>query len=150
MNITHGASKRDKRLYGLWNSMLHRCENPKREKFKIYGARGISVCEEWHDPTVFMDWAYANGYSPRLQLDRVDNDGNYCPENCRFVTPSQNSCNRASSISLCVNGISKNVSEWGRLLHISRFTIHYWIKTKGASYAEQRLCEASGHIRGKI
>ena len=128
---------------------MHRCENPKREKYKIYGGRGISVCEEWRNPVAFMDWAYSNGYAPGLQLDRIDNDGNYCPENCRFVTPSQNSCNRTSSISLCVNGISKNVSEWARLLQVSRFTIHYWIKTKGTNYAEQRLCEECGYVRGK-
>ena len=62
MNHTHGAVKRDKRLYGVWNSMMHRCENPNREKYKIYGARGISVCDAWRDPNAFIDWAYENGY----------------------------------------------------------------------------------------
>lgn len=90
-NTKHGAYKRNPTLYGVWNTMKHRCEDKKRTKYKDYGARGIKVCADWQDPNAFIDWALANGYERGLQLDRINNDGNYCPENCRWITPKENS-----------------------------------------------------------
>lgn len=76
-------------LYRTWTNAKTRCYNPKNKKYPRYGARGIRMCDEWlHDFPAFYKWANENGYKPGLQLDRRDNDGNYCPENCRFVTPS--------------------------------------------------------------
>ena len=81
---THGMSHT--RLFGIWWAMLNRCENPKLRHYKNYGGRGIRVCKEWHDSSTFFNWALANGYSDHLTLDRENNDGNYTPENCRWVT----------------------------------------------------------------
>lgn len=85
---THGES--NTRLYYVWGGVLRRCENPKTPEYKYYGARGISVCAEWHEYSVFRDWMFANGYDPAAPrgvctIDRIDPDGDYAPANCRVV-----------------------------------------------------------------
>ena len=96
-NRTHGL--RNHPLYRVWYSIKARCYNPKRERFKDWGGRGITMCEEWRNNfKAFYDWAMANGYKEGLQIDREDNDGNYTPENCRFVTAKVNSNNRRTPI----------------------------------------------------
>lgn len=135
----HGAYQRNKRLYGVWRTMWHRCNNPKRAKYKDYGGRGVSICGAWNDPNCFMDWAEQNGYKAGLQLDRIDNDGNYSPDNCRWATPKENSRNRRNSVILTVNGMKKSVAEWCEVLPVSAYTVYWWVKKKGKEYAEQRL-----------
>lgn len=79
-------------LYLVWCAMKQRCSNPNRKDFKRYGGRGVKVCNLWQkDPKSFIEWCLANGYKKGLQLDRIDNDGNYEPCNCRFVTNATNS-----------------------------------------------------------
>jgi len=91
---THGRSAENKRLYNMWRAMIDRCYNKSIANYKNYGERGISVCESWQDVNVFFEWALKNGYEKNLQIDRRNNDGNYCPENCHFVTASYNSRNQ--------------------------------------------------------
>lgn len=93
---THGLYKH--RLYAIWGSMKSRCLNQKKHNYHHYGGRGITVCPEWlDDAAVFIEWAEANGAAPGLQIDRIDNDGGYSPDNCRFVTPKENMNNRRCS-----------------------------------------------------
>jgi hypothetical protein len=88
----HGLRKHSH--YIRWKSMKQRCYSPKCKSYKNYGQRGIIVCEEWRtDPVAFCEWADEH-YSPGLEIDRKDNDGNYSPENCRFVTRKVNCNNR--------------------------------------------------------
>ena len=83
------------RVYGIWEGMKQRCSNPNVERYPRYGGRGIKVCQEWADDfETFYIWAMANGYSDDLTIDRINNDGDYTPGNCRWVTIADNIRNR--------------------------------------------------------
>lgn len=84
----------DKRLFEIWRKMHYRCRSPKHKHYKDYGGRGISICEEWYSFVYFALWAINNGYKDNLTLDRIDNDGNYEPNNCRWVTMQEQLNNR--------------------------------------------------------
>lgn len=78
-------------IYNVWSSMVKRCENEKCEGYQWYGARGIKVCDEWRlHPGAFCEWALANGYRRGLEIDRIDVNGDYCPENCQFISHKEN------------------------------------------------------------
>ena len=101
IHIIHGDSKGSK-LYKVWHSMICRCELQKDTGYKHYGGRGITVCKEWHSYESFKKWAMQSGYKENpgrniLTIDRVNNDGNYCPENCRWVDMKVQASNRRSS-----------------------------------------------------
>lgn len=140
-NPKHGLYRRNKGLFNVWQSMKNRCYNPKRKNYDRYGGRGIGVCQEWHTAENFILWALNSGYETGLQLDRIDNNKDYSPDNCRWVTAKQNSQNTRRNITLTVRGLTNCVSEWSRIYSISSFTIYYWVKNKGKEYAEKRLAE---------
>ena len=128
------------RIYSIWRSMLNRCYWKKHKHYNNYGGRGIAVCDEWRfSSTAFGDWALSNGYADNLSIDRIDNDGNYCPENCRWATwktqmenrrPfSQNissrktNSKRSQNALIEINGIIKTRNEWCDFYGISRKTV---------------------------
>lgn len=92
--------------------MRDRCFCKTATEYPRYGARGISICEEWSDFLKFRDWALANGYQDDLSIDRIDNDGDYCPSNCRWATPSEQACNRRTARMIEYNGKSDNLKHW--------------------------------------
>jgi hypothetical protein len=89
---THGGS--GTRLYRIWQAIHDRTSNPKASRYSYYGGRGISVCAEWIEFGPFQAWALASGYSATLSIDRIDNDGNYEPGNCRWATQAMQVRNR--------------------------------------------------------
>lgn len=97
LNSSYKHGDTGTKLYWVWSTMIQRCENRNNKRYPEWGGRGICVCDEWHDFSVFRDWAMANGYREGLSLDRVDNDGNYCPENCRWATIQEQNNNKRNN-----------------------------------------------------
>lgn len=100
INLTanHSHKKSMTRPYHIWQKIKDRCQNPNIPCYKRYGGRGINICKEWLDPEKFMDWAMDNGYSDDLTIDRIDNNGDYEPKNCRWVDVKTQCRNRRSNI----------------------------------------------------
>lgn len=116
------------KLYGVWSSMKSRCYNKNNDKYKNYGGRGISVCNDWrNDFSKFFSWAKNNGYKKGLTIDRIDVNGNYCPENCRWVDYKQQARNKTTNIKIMFQGKLIGMSEVAEILGIkySRFVWRY-------------------------
>jgi hypothetical protein len=100
-------------LYNTWNSIIYRCFNPKCQAYYRYGGRGITMCDEWRESfDAFIAWAEPNGWRRELEIDRIDNDGNYEPGNCRWVTRKENNRNRRNGRILEAFGEQKSFIEW--------------------------------------
>lgn len=113
----------DKRLFVMWCGMKARTTNKNHIGAKYYYDLGIKVCEGWLDFNTFREWAKLNGYRKGLQLDREDSKGNYCPENCRWVTHAQNSRNRSNTIKITFGGVTLTLAEMTRKLGFKRGAI---------------------------
>lgn len=102
-----------KQLVHTFCHMKDRCYNPNCPSYKDYGGRGISICDEWMENVDrFVEWSVANGYKRGLAIDRIDNDGNYSPDNCRWSTPAENNQNRRSSRYFTLDGKRMNLQQW--------------------------------------
>lgn len=120
----HGITKGGKpRTFIIWNGMKARCYNPKSKSYKSYGGRGIRICDEWLGENGFRnfhEWAFKNGYSDTLEIDRINNDGNYEPSNCQWISKNENRMKQRKMRYFDVNGKRLNVSQWRRELGISK------------------------------
>lgn len=126
---THGMSLT--RIYSVWQNMRWRCHDPNNYRFRDYGGRGIKVCDEWQRFEPFMAWAHSNGYRDDLQIDRIDNDAGYRPENCRFVTPAENMRNQRTTIRYVVGGESVSLPELAERYDLRSATIRHRIENIG-------------------
>jgi len=112
------------KLYHVLACMKDRCSNPNNSRYNNYGNRGISVCEEWrNDFKCFYDWAIANGYKEGLHIDRINNDGNYEPSNCRFISFKENMNNTTRNVWIEIDGIKKTAAQWGEETNINGIAI---------------------------
>lgn len=125
-----------KRLYNIWRGMKRRCYDSNQPGYKNYGARGILVCEDWYNSfEKFYYWAINNGYRNDLTIDRIDNNGNYTPNNCRWVSWEGQANNRRNNVNITLNGETHTLSEWCKLKGLSYYTVQERIKC-GMSYNE--------------
>lgn len=132
---THGMSRT--RLYRTWMGMKSRCYREKNKYYKNYGGRGIRVCDKWISSfESFRDWALQNGYLDSLTLDRIDNDGNYCPENCRWVDRFEQMNNTRANHRITLNGITMTIAEWSRKIGIPTYILNNRINNYGWSEEE--------------
>lgn len=103
--------------------MRQRCLNPRNRSYARYGGRGIQICEEWQDYSAFHAWAKADGYSPGLSIERVDNNGGYGPDNCKWIPLAQQSRNIGTIRRVIFRGQTRHLREWGRVTGIDARTI---------------------------
>lgn len=112
------------RLYHIWFDMKRRCYQEQNKRWEKYGGRGIKVCCEWlHDFQAFFDWSMANGYSDSLTIDRIDMDGDYSPDNCRWADKFQQANNRSNNHYIAFRGETKTMMEWSKVLGMSYTTL---------------------------
>lgn len=141
-NTSHGLS--GEKFYNTWNNMMARCYRKSSKNFKNWGGRGITVCKAWHEPIVFKEWFDSN-YIDGFQIDREDNDGNYEPSNCRFVSASEN-----------INNSSPKLSKIGKYRYVvwKKRTSSWEVNYKGAYIGCHKDEEEAYHMlekfKGKI
>ena len=124
---THGDTPtgEHKRLWEIWQGIKQRTSNPNNKSYARYGGRGISVCEEWRENYVnFRDWALNNGYSDNLTIERIDVNGDYCPENCRWATVKEQCNNRRTNVLIEWNGKTQNIERWSEETGIPYKILH--------------------------
>ena len=119
-----GYKKTYKRLQSIYRNMMKRCHNKNNHDYKYYGAKGISVCNSWRQSfPMFCVWALENGYNNGLTLDRKDNNGDYCPENCRWVTWAEQNRNKTQTRNIEINGETKCLKDWCSELNLNYYTV---------------------------
>lgn len=119
---------RHTKLYGVWTAMLGRCRNHNCSAFKNYGGRGISVCPLWSQSfSSFRDWANKNGYKDGLTIDRINNNGDYEPSNCRWITRAEQNKNYRRNRFITYKGETLCLSDWANRYGINRTTIAWRI-----------------------
>lgn len=124
----HGHS--NTRLHKIWQNMRNRCHNSNAPDYKYYGGRGIKICEGWSNFTVFELWAINNGYSDVLTLDRIDVNGNYCPDNCRWVTRKEQSNNKRNLHMIEYKGETRTLTQWSKTLNIPIATLYRYLESE--------------------
>lgn len=112
---THGLWKNNRNLYAVWRAIKDRCLNSNTKGYCNYGLRGINICNEWvNNFECFYNWAIKNGYKTGLTIDRINVNGNYCPENCRWVDNIVQQNNRRNNHRITYNGETKTLAEWSK------------------------------------
>lgn len=150
VNSKHGytVDRGKERLYCVWCTMRERCYSPKNKSYPDYGGRGIKVCDEWKEYTNFRDWALANGYdekAPRgvCSLDRINTDGNYEPNNCRWANQKTQQRNKRNTLYVEWKGKKRPLAEWAEILNVKYHTLWVDINKKGLSFEDaiKKECE---------
>lgn len=131
-NKIHGES--NTKLYRKWKSMIYRCHNPKNQAYKFYGARGIKVCEEWHDFNTFKKWTEQTRKDENYTIERIDVNKDYCPDNCIWIPMSEQANNRRTNVMIEHNGERHNLMQWCNLLNLDYKNVHNRIYKLGWSF----------------
>lgn len=130
----HGDS--NTKLHSIWCAMRRRCRDQHQEDYKYYGGKGVVVCDEWENSfPAFKEWAMNNGYEDGLTIDRIDVNGNYCPDNCRWTTMKVQNNNRTSNINITYNGTTHTLMEWSEIYGIPYTTLYMRLRS-GRDFAD--------------
>lgn len=128
--------ERETRLYRIWTAIKERCYNCNSTNYKNYGGRGIIVCDEWKGNYLsFRAWALNNGYNDNLTIDRIDVNGNYEPENCRWATNAVQQRNKRTNHNITYNGETHCIKEWAEILGVPKSKLYSRIKRYGEQTA---------------
>ena len=121
INLTkhHSHKMSGTRIYSEWQQIKRRCYNKGCARYADCGGRGIKVCDQWkYDFEAFYKWAMENGYKDNLTIDRIDNDGDYCPQNCRWVDQKTQCRNRRSNVNITIGNSTRTMTEWCEIFQI--------------------------------
>lgn len=128
-HLVHGLSHT--RIDNIYKTMKSRCYNENNKKYHRYGGRGIKMCDSWlNDKQEFFKWSFANGYAENLTIDRIDNDGNYTPENCRWVNLQKQSNNKSTNVIIFYGGITYTMAEFCRKHNLKYKLFHKKFRTE--------------------
>lgn len=147
----NGESKGEyKRLFGIYRKMIYRCEDKNDDAYKYYGERGIKICKEWReDYFAFKKWALNNGYNNELTIDRIDVNGDYKPENCRWVDYYVQANNKTNNHYITYNNRTQTLAEWCRELNLDYFRTKARLNTCGMT-VEQAFELPKQRLRRKV
>jgi hypothetical protein len=143
-STTHGGSKT--RLYNIYRDILKRCYNPKFKHYQYYGGKGVSVCKEWIGESGFINfrvWSMMNGYKDDLTLDRINGDGNYEPNNCRWVSMKVQNNNKKNNHFITINGETKTITQWSEEYNLEKGVLQKRIRS---GWEESELLKPSKNI----
>ena len=146
-NPKHGLSKT--RIHRIWHSMYCRCYYKTTNQYKNYGGKGIKVCEEWKHIDGFIkfyNWSMGNGYTDELTLDRIDNNKDYEPSNCRWITNKEQANHRTNNVFYTINGITKTSKQWCEKYGVSQTTFKDRLK-RGWTIEEALTISTKGNQR---
>lgn len=132
MYKTHGMSKSS--AYGSWENMRARCLNPNSPAYQLYGGRGVTICDRWSDFAAFL--ADMGDRPAGATLDRIDVDGNYEPDNCRWATPRQQALNTRRNVRWTHGGETLTISEWADRLGVNKTTLRMRVSRDGWTVAQ--------------
>jgi len=138
INIKHGDRKNKKSPYSTYMNMLSRCTLQTNPEWKNYGGRGIKICSDWlgeNGYINFRQWAYSNGWQKGLSIERMDVNGNYCPNNCCWIAKNEQAKNRRMSIRIKFNGATYYAKEFASMYKINHYTFYDWIHKYGLENA---------------
>ena len=126
--VKHHGHRDNLKLYEAWKNMRRRVNDPTNKRYDRYGGRGIKICPEWNDFVTFRNWAFANGYKEDLTIDRIDNDGDYCPENCRWATLTEQANNTSRNHYIDVKGELMTMAQAARVLGLTYSTVQHRVE----------------------
>ena len=150
LNPNYKDGRKNTRLYRIWGNMKSRCYNVHVTHYERYGGRGIKVCDEWkNDFKAFYDWSMSNGYTDNLTIDRINNNGNYEPLNCRWVTVKEQSINRSNNHHVAIDDEIKTLSEWCEIYNINYKTVRDRLK-RGWNYKDALTIPVKTKFRKRV
>ena len=132
LEANHSHKQSGTRLYEIWQGIKKRCYNPHEPRYARYGGRGVAVCDEWkNDFSAFYEWAVGSGYNDTLTIDRIDNDGDYCPNNCRWASQETQARNRSNNIKIMIGNSTRTLTEWCEIFDLNFEMIYARYKRNG-------------------